>query len=420
MAGIRVLGFVTAFLANIVLSRWLGSSGRGQYGIYVTAIFLLSVPFGLGLGTANTIIVGKKPETRYPLAANSLLYGTIATLPIIFLPILLPNLPLWQLVSLPPYYWSLTGIGLWLTLLFSSILGIILGQQNYRIFNFINGFQALTGLIILSVALILLKKGILGAIFSNLLALFIVLIVLLFLFLYKRRTVDQPFALNRTLFDESIKIGFRGTVINTFDSLHFRMDIILVGLWLGTSQAGIYTQATVLTSALSFFPPLINNLIFSHVPSSGSRDAKLILQIAHFLSLITVASLVFVFLTGRFLLEFLFTKEFLPAYWPWVILFAAEIFKAHTAVTAGFLAGLGYPRIYTIGAISGFLCNVCINFFFIPYLGTIGAALASLISYSLLSVIYMFGLIWHANLNLADTIPSLAYFREAIYLLRTK
>lgn len=413
MAVTRVLTFATAFLSNIVISRWLGPAGRGEYGIYTTAVMLMAVPFGSGISAANTVIAGQRPQARRQLLMNSMLYAILFVLPLLFLPLLLPQVFEKQ-ISLFSRYWGLVSGGLWLSVSMAAVLGIVLGMQNYGVYNFSSGLLSFLNLAFLYLVLVVFNGDVTGAMISNMAAGFIALLISVVLFFRASIMEPAPLRPNLSLFKETAQIGFRGAFINTLDSLHFRMDILLVGFLLGPASAGLYTQAVTLTAALSFFPPLLNNLIFSHVPSSGKRDARLIVQTAYLMSLITILGLFFVIFAGRFLLVFLFTEEFLPSYLPWVILFIAEIFKSHAAATAGFLAGLGFPQVYLAGSAIGLGVNLGLNFLLIPILGIAGAALASSVSYMTLSAIYLYGMYRHAELETKDLFPSLDLFREVV------
>jgi Na+-driven multidrug efflux pump len=97
---------------------------------------------------------------------------------------------------------------------------------------------------------------------------------------------------------------------------------------------------------------------------------------------------------------------------PLTILLLAEVFRSHAALSAGFLAGLGYPRIYLIGSVVSLAINVGLNLLLIPTANIAGAALAAIVSYAVLAAIYGYGVMRHGRLSLSDLLPSRAFLQE--------
>ena len=62
-----ITGFITgivtllAFVNNVILTRYLGPEGRGEYSIVANLILILALIFGEGIRRSNIIAVGRHP-----------------------------------------------------------------------------------------------------------------------------------------------------------------------------------------------------------------------------------------------------------------------------------------------------------------------------------------------------------------------
>ena len=103
-----------------------------------------------------------------------------------------------------------------------------------------------------------------------------------------------------------------------------------------------------------------------------------------FLVTIVISALLAIF--GKFLIGFLFTEEFLPAYIPLLILLIGYTIYALTISVGGALSSIGKVNIaFRISALCA-LVNIALNITLIPKFGLVGAASATSISL-LISVI---------------------------------
>jgi O-antigen/teichoic acid export membrane protein len=402
----RGLGLAIGFVSSIVLARWLGPAGRGDYAVYTTTLGLLTIFLGLGIWNANTILAGRKIAPHRQLVFNSLIYSILIPIPVILLASILPASQIIKWTQMTPAYWRLAGIGLWLGLSALSVQGILLGAQDYNSYNLLNALQSMLTLCVAVVTLIALASGVTGLIWGSIGVSGLVLLAGLILVMKSISCVEKG-GVSWTLFRSTVAIGARS-------ALHFRLVIFLVGAYLGIEAVGFYALASTLTTSISFLPPLLNNLVFSHVPSTGIRSARSVIQTGYITMVVALAAAIGFALIGRPAIAFLYTEAFLPSYTPLVILLIAEIFRSHAALSAGFLAGLGYPRIYLIGSVASLAINVGLNLLLIPAFQTTGAALTAVISYAALAVIYGYGVMKHGRLSPSELRPSPTFVHERL------
>ena len=72
---------VTLFgiLNNIIITRQLGPSGRGEYSVIMTFILLAALLLGEGIKRSNTILIGKDRSYYISLVKNTIYYSVFIT-----------------------------------------------------------------------------------------------------------------------------------------------------------------------------------------------------------------------------------------------------------------------------------------------------------------------------------------------------
>ena len=167
-------------------------------------------------------------------------------------------------------------------------------------------------------------------------------------------------------------------------------DIILVGIFLGATEAGFYSVASRLAAftnlgkqaADSITAPMISELYATNQLGQLSRIVTLA---ARGVTLFTACAAVGLALLGKPILM-VFGSQFEPGYFPLVILLVGYLFKASFA-SAGFLLSMtGHQdQSAIINGLSALL-NIALNIILIPTYGLLGAALASAITSAIWSV----------------------------------
>jgi len=67
--------FVTAMGNAVLISRVLGTEGRGYYSILATTVAILSLLLGEGISRSNTYLTGRERGRIPRLFANTMLYS---------------------------------------------------------------------------------------------------------------------------------------------------------------------------------------------------------------------------------------------------------------------------------------------------------------------------------------------------------
>lgn len=181
------------------------------------------------------------------------------------------------------------------------------------------------------------------------------------------------------------------TLYAASDALYSKIDQVMLRHYLDLESVGVYSAAVRLTEIWYFIPNIIIGALFPafiHAMNNKGEYEKR-MRITFFLLLgialgISLGTLLF----GKIAIGIIFGAGFAKA----VPILYIYIFS----LAGSYLSFLIYQdlfiksRLYVIVAISSItaLSNIVLNYFWIPTMGTKGAALATLVSYSLIPVLY--------------------------------
>jgi len=231
----------------------------------------------------------------------------------------------------------------------------------------------------------------------------VIMAAILGIFLVCRLKLDWSF--NWLLFKDSIKYGIQGYVGNLISLLNYRLDMILVSLFMGIKYVGYYSVAVNLAEVLWYFPGAVGTVLFSRTPRLAIKEVnKSTPIICRNTIFLTVLSAIFLLILGKSIISIFFGSLFLPALKPLYILLPGVVAISVNKVLCNELIGRGKPIIGTIAAIVSLGINVPLNLIFIPIWGISGAAFASTISYSVCAIVPLVAFLKISYNRLLDTL----------------
>jgi O-antigen/teichoic acid export membrane protein len=167
----------------------------------------------------------------------------------------------------------------------------------------------------------------------------------------------------------------------------YRADVYLLALLVPDAAValGFYTVAVTLAELVFFLPDAVSTLFFPRVAGSLREDAdREVPRVARVTLLLTAGSAAILAPAATVLILVVlpaFTSS-LPVLY---VLLPAVVTLGVQKVLMGYLAGLGRTGAMSLMNIASFGINVVANLLLIPPFGIVGAALASLLSYSISS-----------------------------------
>lgn len=169
------------------------------------------------------------------------------------------------------------------------------------------------------------------------------------------------------------------------DILVTETDIVMLGIFRTAEEVGIYRVAMQggllaaigISATNMIIAPYISKFAYSKDIISLEKLAK---QSARLAFLIAFSATVVFAIFGEFLLSVVFGEAYLEAYWPLLFLAAGQIVHAGMGAGGSILNMSGYEKGTLITLVLAAICNVALNWIFIPIWGIYGAALATFLS----------------------------------------
>jgi len=376
------------FLVGLVVARVLGPEGRGQYALLVLVPAILVQVLNLGLGQANTFLLGRRHAPAGPIAANSLLVGGIGGTAAVaaFLvvwngwqPSLAHDMPLPALIA------SCMVVPFALVHYFASYALLGLGQvKRFAALFFIDAAGQLGFLVVF---LIVADGGLLGAVLARSLAVMVCALVAAVWLVRPVRTTLQP---SRPLLREALSYGLRLYPSVIMQYMNLRFDQFLVEWLAGAVPLGLYAAVVSVTEAAWQIPAALSMVLFSRVSTTSDRQADITTpRVLRLTVVVAIAECALLLLLGRYLIRFLFGAPFeagLPAL---VALLPGTVCYAAGRILEGDLTGRGHPVIPSIATGAALATTIGLDLLWIPSQGIAGAAWASSVAYALYALVLL-------------------------------
>ncbi|AZN98679.1 flippase [Mesorhizobium sp. M9A.F.Ca.ET.002.03.1.2] len=189
-------------------------------------------------------------------------------------------------------------------------------------------------------------------------------------------------ALAKVLLSESWML-FLGSI---FAIVYLKIDMIMLRWLAGPAEVGTYAVAATLSEAAYFVPAALVASVFPKLIESAKRDQNLFgKQLQTVFDVLWLAGLGLIatmFLLGGPLIRFLFGTEYGPSVPVLLVhVLSAPFLFMRIAFTRWTIIG-GGATFFMLTEGLGAVTNVALNFLLIPHYGSVGAALATLVSYA--------------------------------------
>ena len=381
--GSNGVGALAAFLAGLVLARWLGPTARGTFELAFFAVNSAILLLGLGLNLPTAVFLGSRPARgiwAYRMGIGLLLVYSVLAIPAALL--LVPRVDSWRAIGLGASL-ALSALGVFLALgVLQLATAAAIGTGRIQVLN-LGGVTRwvvyLLGLLILQAVVPPAADSALGWFAGS--ALLGCAVIWLGL-----RDVDRGTrgdATNDVDMLGTLAFGIRGQAGNLLQFLSYRFDVMLVSLWVGQTSLGVYAVGVLLAEALWLLPNALGTVLLSHTARSSKEEADRRIEVIFPITLWLVVA------GGGALsvVAWFAAREYLGSGYaqvPWVTwaLMPGAIALSGTKILANDLTGRGYPGINTVIAVCTLIITVIGDVLLIPRHGIIGAAAASSVGYS--------------------------------------
>lgn len=382
---------ILSFIYFTLIARWVGAVDTGAYVFALAFSTIFSVFVDFGLGPLIQREIARAPGQTEQIVRKTLAVKTFYAIGAIIAGLLIAHLIVDELVVLQMIYIAMVlmavdsfNLTLWSAfrghhLLQYEGVSVILGQVIVLLVG-------LTGLVMGAPLTILIVALLLGSMFNAVYGFIMVKRKLGFYAL-----PDYTSKHKKSFLKESYPFGFAGAFTRVFSSI----DSVLLGMMQGGGAVGLYSVPNKIVFALQFIPSAFAASIYPAMSYHYKRDKKKMMEIFQysvlFLFILSVPVAIGLFVLTPVIIEFVFTAEFLPAIPAMYILVWGVIFGFMEFPFGALLSAIGQQRKNTITRGVVMSVNIVLNIILIPLYSFVGAAIAALVSYALLTIM---GAIW--------------------------
>jgi len=183
-----------------------------------------------------------------------------------------------------------------------------------------------------------------------------------------------------------IRRGLPGIATAIAQVLTFRMDRYLVGVFLAPGAVGVYSVAATAPELLRLPLVALGQPIFFRL-ASGSAELRDFRRIRLVCFMATASLAVILAVLAPFLVRTIFGGEFAGAVTPMRVLLLAEGGIAIYSVDGPSLVGVDRVRDASLAAVAALIVVAIGDLILIPAYGTVGAAWASVVAYSVMGIV---------------------------------
>ncbi|MDB2426118.1 flippase [bacterium] len=387
----QVASGLLSLATTAIIARHYGPEGNGAFYVLLLLPNILGVFLSMGIGPANIYLIGSgKATPRDALRTNYLAASAAGVFGIVFggLFIFLKGN-----VAFPGIEMSHLGLALLIfpiSLLTSLLAGIYQGLQDFKIFNKILILQPAIFFVFVLSLLLFDNTEMTVLITSYWISCFVVLVWTI-LHISKEFAKSTERKMTNTQFlKSSMGYGWKVNLASILSFLNYKMDILLVNFFMTTSAAGVYVISVTLAEKLWIVSTALSTVLLprlSELSNDESKRKQLTPMISRFMLLFMFLVCLPLALIIRPATELIFGDQYLKSIEPLLILLPGILAVAVARVWANDIAARGKVEVNMYIGFLTFVINLVGNIYLIPIYGLHGAAIATTISYTTVSVV---------------------------------
>jgi O-antigen/teichoic acid export membrane protein len=385
-----LLSLIAGLFTNVLVARFLGTVGRGELAAAMLWPTTLAALGTLGLTESITFYTGKSdPSQIRGLVTAASLLGIAQSV----------VLGATGFLIIPAILHSQTSLVIQAAQVFQFIipLSLLLNYQRSILLGClaIKKFNALFTLPVCLYALGVLLLGFSGhlTLLSSILAFLLShLLGLLLGYYWLQRNDLLRWSSPAPWFRLLISYGLKAHIGNISSMLNLRLDQMLMSAFLPSRELGLYVVAVTVSGAVGLisntvatvtFPVVTRNNVFTDQVYLLGRMMRLGFWCSILVAGITI-------LASPTLIPLVFGADFSDSALASQILSVASVIFGLNVIMKNGLKGLGLPKISTAGEMLGLIATVLFLVLLIPTLQILGAAIASLLAYSVSLCYFVF------------------------------
>ena len=384
----RLLMIFNSVAAGIVVAHWLGAEGVGQLAVINVSVATLVQLGSFGLPSSNTYFIARDQERFRVAAINSLIFafvvGPFLALGLISMASTRPD---W-FGFIPTDLIRIAAVSIPFQLITLIGLNILLVVGRVREFNLLD-LAGQSFVLINAVLVSQMIKGDLGVLvgWNTLASILVSFAVAVVLMITGKNLVQAKWRADVALLRRMITYGLKFHISILAGAIIIRADLLVVNLFRGPAEAGVYSVASQFALLLMLLPGVIATLLFPRVTAeqdaSGETTCRVTRYAAFIMFLCCVAAVPL-----SLLLPLIYGPAFAESTGLLLVLLPGVYLMGLESVLVQHFNAIGLPIAIPLYWVATLLVNLILVFALVPRYGALGAAIASSISYAVI-----FGLI---------------------------
>ena len=395
--GLAVLALITGLLA----ARSLGPTGRGELAAIQTWPTFLATVAVLGIPEALVYLSARESKSANRLLATALLITTITSIPFVIAGYFI--LPYVLRAQTPAIIQVARGY-LWLIPIMASIgmmPNVLRGRNDLGYWNLLRCLPSVVWFLALVIGAVVFTPSPRMLAYGYLIGFSTLLLPYAWVI---NRRVPGPYNFSIGFIRPLLMYGLP-LMLSIFPyTLNLRLDQMLMTGLFTPNILGFYAVAVAWSSAMT---PLVSALPAVMLPQiAGTLDPRdqirQLAQLVRIGSLFAVLICIFVMVITPLVLPLLFGADYRPAVFAAMILTLAGGIFGINALLESSAQSLGKPKFILIAELIGLAVTVLLLWLLLRQYQTVGAAIASLASYSTAFIVMIVLIIRSTNLHIRD------------------
>lgn len=385
---------ISGILLNVVIGRFYGASVLGYFNL-VFAFYIVISQFAV-LGVWFSVLRHISEEIHNRSESNRIISSAIAITFLVAFAVCLVSyfaIPVINQVFSSEklvFGWRIILPGLWCYSVNKVLLAVLNGKRNIKVFALSQTARYVLMIISLSVFYLLEFE----AKYIPFVLAFPEVPLFLILMVYCKKYYSIVLPGNWEGWGRRhLNFGFKAAFSGTITELNTRVDVLMIGIFLGDKSIGIYSMASLVFEGISQMSVVlrdnINPLISQFYSNNELSNLKELLKksIRSFYLLMIPVCLSAVLLFPYIISVLTGGDEFSDSTMPFGILIFGLLISSGYLPINMLLVQTGFPGYHTFLKVFVVISNLILNTLFIPRFGIAGAATATAISYIVSAVI---------------------------------
>jgi O-antigen/teichoic acid export membrane protein len=400
IGAVRLIGLIAGFGINYALARFYGSSVLGAYAVVKTIIATASVVTVFGLGNTLINYIPELLDHEQNGDIRRLITKAITTTAVVSVfsaciiyfykyPIDKHIFDKTNIINVLP----LAGIILVFFSLEKVLRGLFRAYKKATLYNLVKiSTQKIALLAFVIAGLVLSAKDVTFVVSSYGASVFLTVLLLLYAVKNLKIGLHPKHLFSKfTYLSKSSVTRYAGSMlsISIVSRMMNRSDILIMGLFLSSDKIGIYKVSLSLAVLMSFLHNATNS-IFAPIISdlTSNKNIKTLQKVYSTVTKWVVTAsipMLISFMVFPSLVLSVFGQSYMKGNILLQALLVAEFSKVVVGANGYILNFSRYESLMVLNNTTVAILNVLLNFLLIPYIGVLGAAIASAVSLSILN-----------------------------------